>query len=168
MAVGVTPGRNAQETRTASAYAFWVLLNSSYDQNPLRDDAIVFPDHLRIPANASSRLRPMEQRLFSSATAGPQVRVVQSDHVLSTLAVLQVGRHLRYADGKPISPKRHLSESRTPPPREGSHLDPDPKYSDAYTTAALPAATRANTTGRSPTMAGRSGLAVPVRKYTIR
>ena len=30
-----------------SAYAFWVMLNCSYDRGPLRDDEIVFPDDVR-------------------------------------------------------------------------------------------------------------------------
>jgi hypothetical protein len=30
-----------------TAYAFWVMLNCSYDRNPLRDDEIVFPDDVR-------------------------------------------------------------------------------------------------------------------------
>jgi hypothetical protein len=30
-----------------STYAFWVILNCSYDRNPLRDDEVVFPDDVR-------------------------------------------------------------------------------------------------------------------------
>ncbi len=30
-----------------STYAFWVMLNCSYDRNPLRDDEIVFPEDVR-------------------------------------------------------------------------------------------------------------------------
>ena len=32
----------------SSTFAFWVILNSSYDRNPLRDDETVFPDDVRI------------------------------------------------------------------------------------------------------------------------
>jgi hypothetical protein len=39
-----------------STYAFWAMLNCSYDRNPLRDDEIIFPDDVQ---NHGKRVGPL-------------------------------------------------------------------------------------------------------------
>jgi len=45
------------------AHAFWVMLNCSYDRNPLRDDEIVFPEDVQ---NLGKRVGPLTVNAVAS------------------------------------------------------------------------------------------------------
>jgi hypothetical protein len=69
-------------------YAFWVLLNCSYDRNPLKDGEVVFPDDLQ---KHGKRVGPL--------TADAVVSLLWRDHMVPEwidISVWEADQHVTY------------------------------------------------------------------------